>query len=140
MEMCGVPDNISHLLFKSVGSWQTILMSGNEELARVNIRRGIFQGDTLISFIVYNSLSHTLRKVNAGYQFGKGQHKRINHVLFIDDLKLYGNSEKEAERLTNTVRMFSKDIAMEFVSVGGIEVSSGEVIPKQRSQTKVTNT
>ena len=140
MEMCGVPDNISHLLFKSVGSWQTILMSGNEELARVNIRRGIFQGDTLISFIVYNSLSHTLRKVNAGYQFGKGQHKRIIHVLFIDDLKLYGNSEKEAERLTNTVRMFSKDIAMEFVSVGGIEVSSGEVIPKQRSQTKVTNT
>ena len=32
----------------------------------------------------------------------------------MDNLKLYGNREKEAERLTNTVRIFSKDIAMEF--------------------------
>ena len=36
-EMCGVVDNISHLLFKSMESWQMILISGNEELARVNI-------------------------------------------------------------------------------------------------------
>ena len=59
-------------------------------------------------------LSHILRKVNAGYQLGKRQHNKINYLLFMDDLKLYGNSEKEAERLTNTVRIFSKDIAMEF--------------------------
>ena len=32
----------------------------------------------------------------------------------MDNLKLYGNSQKEAEKLTNTVRIFSKDIAMEF--------------------------
>ena len=59
-------------------------------------------------------LCHTLQKVNAGYQLGKVQHKKINHLLYMNDLKLYGNSEKEAERLTNTVRIFSKDIAMEF--------------------------
>ena len=66
----------------------------------------------------------------------------------MDDLKLYGNSGKEAERLTNTVRIFSKDIAMEFgiskcshvtmkagklVSVGGMELSFGEVIPELES-------
>ena len=32
----------------------------------------------------------------------------------MDDLELYGNSEKEAESLPNTVRFFSKDIAQEF--------------------------
>ena len=63
----------------------------------------------------------------------------------MDDLKFYENSEKEAERLTNTVRIFSKDIAVEFgiskcahvtmkagklASVGGMELSSGEVIPE----------
>ena len=32
----------------------------------------------------------------------------------MNDLKLYGNSEKEAERLTNIVRIFSKHVAMEF--------------------------
>ena len=43
MEMCGIADNITHFLSNRMESWQTILMSGNEELARVNIQRGIFQ-------------------------------------------------------------------------------------------------
>ena len=66
----------------------------------------------------------------------------------MDDLKLYRNSEKETERLTNTTRIFSKDIAMEFgiskcshvtmkagklVSVGGMKLSSGEAIPELES-------
>ena len=93
-------------------------------------------------------LSNILRKVNAGYQLGKGQHKKINPLLFIDDLKLYGNSKKEAKRLTHTVRIFSKDIAMKFgitkcshvtmkagklVSFGGMELSSWEAISELES-------
>ena len=96
MEMCKVVDNISHLLFKNIDSWQTILMSGNEELTGVNIQRGIFQVDTLSSLLFVLGLiafSRTLRKVNAGCQLGKGQHKKINYLLFMDDLKVYGNSE-----------------------------------------------
>ena len=82
-------------------SLQTILMSGNEELVRVNIQRGIFQGDTLSPLFVIGliPLSHTLRKVNAGYQLGKGQYNKINRLLFMDDLKLYGNSEREAGKI-----------------------------------------
>ena len=132
-------------------SWQTILMAGNEELPRVNTQRGDFQGDTLsplLFVICLIPLIHTLQKVNAGYQLGRGQRKKINHLLFINDLKLYRNSKKEAEKLTNTVRIFLKDIAMEFgisksvhvtikagklVSVSGMELSSGEVIPELKS-------
>ena len=66
----------------------------------------------------------------------------------MDDLKPCGDSEKEAERLTNTIRIFLKDIATEFgiskcsniktkagelVSVGGMELSSREVIPELES-------
>ena len=74
----GDEDCISHLLYKGMESLQTILMSGNEELVRVNIQRGIFQGDTLSPLFVIGliPLSHTLRKVNAGYQLGKGQYKK----------------------------------------------------------------
>ena len=52
-----------------------ILMSGNEELARVNIQRGIFQGDTLspILFVIgLIPLSHTIRKVNEDTKLERG--------------------------------------------------------------------
>ena len=52
-----------------------ILMSGNEELPRVNIQRGIFQGDTLspILFVIgLIPLSHTLRKVNEDTKLERG--------------------------------------------------------------------
>ena len=81
-------------------------MSGNEELARVSIWEEIFQGDTVSLLLLVIGLipfSHTLRKVNAGYQVAQDQHKKIIHVHFMDDLKLYGNNKKEAERLTNTI-------------------------------------
>ena len=128
-----------------------ILMAGNEELARVNFQRGIFQGDTLspLLFVIgLIPLSHTLQKVNTGYQLGKGWRKKTNQLVFMDDMKLYWNSEKEAERVTNTTRIFLKEIAMEFdisncahvtmkagklVSVGGMELSSGKVIPELES-------
>ena len=61
---------------------------------------------------------------------------------------IYGNSKKETERLANKVRIFSKDMTMDFdisnyahvtmkaeslLSVGEIEVSSGEVTPELES-------
>ena len=72
-------------------------MVGNEEFARANIEREIFQEDTLspLLFVIgLIPLSDTLRKINAEYQLGKGQHKNINHLLFKDDLKLYGKKRK----------------------------------------------
>ena len=39
---------------------------------------------------------------------------RINHLLFMDDLKLYGKNENQIDTLVNTVRVFSDDIRMEF--------------------------
>ena len=77
MEMGGVADNISHLLSKSMESWQADLMAGNEKIARINIQRVIFRGDTLSPFLFVIGLiplSHTLRKINVRYQLGKGQH------------------------------------------------------------------
>ena len=38
----------------------------------------------------------------------------LNHVLYKDDLKLYGKNEKEIESLLHTVRIFSTDIGMTF--------------------------
>ena len=39
---------------------------------------------------------------------------RINHMFFMDDLKLFGKSERQIESLVNTVHAVSDDIGMEF--------------------------
>ena len=54
-----------------------------------------------------------LRKAKAAYEFS-GSKEKINHLLFMDNLKFYSRSEKELDSLVQTIRVFSKDIGMEF--------------------------
>jgi len=42
-------------------------------------------------------LTMILRKVDVGYRFS-GSREKVNHLLFIDDLKLYGRNKGELER------------------------------------------
>ena len=80
------------------------------------INRGIFQGDALSSLIFLIALiplTHILRTANTGYEFRIGE--KINHLLFMDDLKLYSNSEKALDSLIQKVRIFSKNIGMQIV-------------------------
>ena len=54
-----------------------------------------------------------LRQTNASYELKKGG-KKINHLLFMDDLKLFAKNEDQINNLVNTVRIFSEDMRMEF--------------------------
>ena len=73
-------------------------------------------------------LSLILRKAKAAYEFSESNEK-INHLLFLDDLKLYSRSEKGLVSLVQTVRVFSEDIAMEF----GIEKCAMLVLEKGKT-------
>ena len=53
----------------------------------------------------------TLRAMNKGYKLDD---IKVNHLLYMDDLKIYACSDKEMESFVNTVRIFSVDISMEF--------------------------
>ena len=55
-----------------------------------------------------------LRKAKAANEFSESKEK-INHLLFMDDLKLNSRNEKGLDSLVQAVRVFSKDIGMEFV-------------------------
>jgi len=54
-----------------------------------------------------------LRQYHTSHQLGDG-HSKISHLLFMDDLKLYGRNDCEIESLVHTVQMFSEDIGMQF--------------------------
>ena len=58
-------------------------------------------------------LNHILRKCTAGYKLSKSQEK-INHWMYMDDIKLFDKNEKELQTLIKTVRICSQDIGMEF--------------------------
>ena len=116
MEMFGVAGNMQRFLSKSMDYWQTDLRSGGINLGNVKVKRGIFQGDSLsplLFVLILIPLTMILRHVKAGYDLGKQQGK-INHLLFMDDLKLFGKTEGQLETLINFVRVFSSDINMEF--------------------------
>ena len=92
------------------------LSAGRVSLGEVNIRRGIFQGDSLSPLLFVLSLiplTVVLRKTKAGYDLG-GESGVINHLLFMDDLKLYGKNERQIDTLVQTVRIMSGDMRMEF--------------------------
>ena len=72
-------------------------------------------------------LSVILRKAKAAYEFSDSKDKN-NHLLFMDNLKLYGQSEKGLDSLAQTVCVFSEDIRMEF----GIEKCSMLVMDKRK--------
>ena len=143
LDLFGVAENIKSLLVNSKEKWKVILCSGNSELREVEIKRGIFQGDSLsplVFVLALIPLSLILRKT--AYEFSESKEK-INHLLFMDDLKLYSRSEKGLNSLVQTVRVFSEDVGMEFgiekcamlvmekgkiVKSVGIELPHGKVI------------
>lgn len=116
IDMFGISKNIGNLIKSSMKEWQTVLTCNRNTLGTVEIKRGIFQGDTLsplLFILIMIPLSLVLRKTKLGYQMSNGS-QRINHLLFMDDLKLYASNKNQLESLISTVSFFSNDIRMEF--------------------------
>ena len=111
----------------------------------MNINRGIFHGDALSPLLFVISLiplTLVLRRMKKRSSFQKGKSK-LNHLLFMDDLKLCGSNQNEIDSLVRTVEIVIKNIGMTFVidmcgvlamnrgkevECNGIEFENGEEI------------
>ena len=111
----------------------------------MNINRGIFHGDALSPLLFVISLiplTLVLRRMKKRSSFQKGKSK-LNHLLFMDDLKLCGSNQNEIDSLVRTVEIVIKNIGMTFVidmcgvlamnrgkevECNGIELENGEEI------------
>ena len=122
MRLTGVSENIMQIVENSMQNWKTMLTPAGKELAEVHIRRGIFQGDSqlpLLFVICLIPMSLVLRKVKAGYSFGNDKPK-VNHLLFMDDIKLFGRSSIEIDKLVSTVYLV--------VQISGWSLGSGSSV------------
>ena len=52
LDLFGVAENINSLLVNSMENWKVMLCSGNSELGEAEIKRGIFQGDSLSPLVL----------------------------------------------------------------------------------------
>ena len=97
-------------------TWRVELTVGRRSLSEKKIQRGIFQGDALsplLFILAMMPFNNILRKCTTGYKLSRSQEK-INHVMYVDDIKLFAKNEKELETLIHAVRIYSQDIGMEF--------------------------
>ena len=114
MKMVGIANNMVNLFENSKETWRTELIACNENLGKVEIRRGIFQGDSfslLLFVVVLIPLSVFLNEAGLGYVTSRNQ--KLNDLLFMDDLNLY-ESERKLDSLIQTVRIFSDNVGMVF--------------------------
>ena len=86
---------------KSMKQWKLSLTLNGNKLGDVKVNRGVFQGDNLspLFFVLCMiPMSLVLRKVKTGYEWGKKEFS-LSHLLFMDDIKLYGKSEEQIDSL-----------------------------------------
>ena len=115
-KMCKISHEVINFIEKNMKNWRVELTAGGKSLAETKIQRGIFQGDALsllLLIIAMVPLNHILRKCTAGYKLSRSQEK-INHLMYMNDIKLFAKNEKERETLIQTVRIYNQDIGMEF--------------------------
>ena len=115
IKMVGITNNIMNLFESSKETWRTELITCKETLGEVDIRRGIFQGDSFSPFlflVVLIPISIILNEIDLRYV--TRQNQKLNYLLFMDDLKQYPKSERELDSLIQTVRIFSGDVGMVF--------------------------
>ena len=94
LELFGVAENNKKFLVNSMNKRKQELTSNRVSLGNVKIRRGIFQGDSLFPLLFVLCmvpLSLILRKNKFHYEFGD-KLTRLNHLLFMGDLKLSAKS------------------------------------------------
>ena len=101
MGMVGLAAFIIGRIQRSMNKWKTNLHTDGKLLRSVPTKRGISQGDSFspLQFVIaLLPLTHILRERGMGYQLEKNGAK-VNHLFFMDDLKLYGKNDKEIDSL-----------------------------------------
>jgi len=85
----------------------------------IRIQRGIYQGDSrspLWFCLTLTPLSYLLNRTNSGcgIHSDSQEMQRLNHLLYMDDIKLCATTNNELQELLRLTETFSRDIKMVF--------------------------
>ena len=122
LEVYRINPHIIQCISESMNLWNTTLTLASDAnsmtVEGVRIKRGIFQGDSLsplLFCLALNPVCSLLQATNFGYRYhGNDVAATINHLVYMDDIKLYARNDDELQKLITVVKQFSDDIRMEF--------------------------
>lgn len=108
-----IDPTITKVLEHLMKNWRTTLCLGQSKTREIFIRRGIFQGDglSLLWFcLALNPLSDLLH--DNGCYYNIGGEAKLNHLFYVDDLKLFAKNKQHLIGLLETVKRYSESIKM----------------------------
>ena len=109
MQVFKISDNVVFFLHWAIKTWRMHLWCG------VMSTLGVLTSSLPLLFIIaLTPLSMILSDMISDYIHVLPKGTKINHILYMDDLKLTGKNKSEIESLTHSVRVFSSDIRMDF--------------------------
>jgi hypothetical protein len=103
--------------------WRTTLnLSINNNKLKsepIQIKRGIYQGDSLSALwfcLAINPLTNLLNSTGYGFniRLNNTTLSKLNHLLYMDDIKLYASKKNHILSLLTITENFSNDIGMSF--------------------------
>ncbi|CAH2093004.1 unnamed protein product [Euphydryas editha] len=120
LEIYKCPSAVKDFLKLFMSRWRVVMtargMNSSVTTDPIQVNCGLFQGDSLsplLFCLAINPLSQILNKyANKGYKLKDKTY--INHLVYMDDLKLYAKNKNSLAALLHTTEIFTNDIGMNF--------------------------
>lgn len=114
--------NITSCIRSMMAMWRTQLLvpgpTPRDVTKPIQIRKGIFQGDSLsplLFCLALNPISAALNRTGSGYQCGSTPNTvLISHLYYMDDLKLFAANTHQLSSMVCIVESMGADIGMQF--------------------------
>ena len=116
LEMYHIDPQIVKCISESMKLWNTTLTLAADTHAitvqGVRIKRGIFQGDSLsplLFCLALNPLCSILLAKNYGFRYKGQDMTRLNHLVYIDVIKLYAQNDDDLHKMIAVVKQRHPD-------------------------------
>ena len=111
------PPWILAFLRSIISKWEIAIRSGREEILHKKIERGILQGDSLSPLLFVLCIDPLSRKLNGLFpkvsvSTENGMHT-TNHLLFVDDLKLFSEHKEVLQAMTAETERFFRVVGLD---------------------------
>jgi hypothetical protein len=117
LEKLNLPHWIVPFLKSAIARWQIDIKLQNNTILTKDIKRGILQGDSLSPLLFVLCMDPVSKKLNFDYPKLEikldGDNYTANHLLFIDDLKLFAEEEETLKHMLTEVDKFFAAVGLE---------------------------